>query len=141
MTEKQVFVLSHRAARSNAIEAVRAAPDGCAVIIQDPTRTLSQNDAQWPYLEGFARTVQWPVNGEMVYLEREEWKDILTAAFEGETNPRLARGWDGGVVMLGRRTRNYGKRRFSEWMEWLKAAAALKGVEPYYAHGREEVDA
>ena len=79
--------------------------------------------------------MQWPVNGEMTWLSKEEWKDILTAAFEKEINPRLAAGFDGGIVMLGRRTSKYGKKQFAEWMEWLIAAAALKGVEPVFKNG------
>jgi len=60
----------------------------------------------------------------MVYLSAEEWKDILTAAFEGETRPRISPSLDGtGMVMLGRRTSTYGKKRFSEWLDWLNAAS------------------
>lgn len=71
----------------------------------------------------------------MTWLSKEEWKDILTAAFEKETNPRLAAGFDGGIVMLGRRTSKYGKKQFAAWMEWLIAAASLKGVEPVFKNG------
>jgi len=86
--------------------------------------------------------MQWPVNGEMTWLSSDEWKDILTAAFENETSPRLAAGFEGGIVMLGRRTSKYGKKKFSDWMEWLIAAAALKGIEPVFKNGlrwREEM--
>ena len=100
-----------------------AAPDGTVVILDDdPPRNLEQNSAQWPLLEQLSRTRQWPVNGVMATLSAEEWKDLLTAAFEGETAPRLAAGYGGGVVMLGRRTSQYGKKRFSEWLDWLNAA-------------------
>lgn len=76
------------------------------------------------------RLMQWPVNGQMVQLEAEEWKDILTAAFHQET-ARLAMGLNGGVVMLGQRTSQFGKKRFSEWMEFLHAIAAQRGVVVY----------
>ena len=33
---------------------VQAAPDGYIVTVSEPTRTLEQNAAQWPYLAGFA---------------------------------------------------------------------------------------
>lgn len=127
---RQQFILAHPTARAGAIVAVRNAPDGMVVEIRDKKRSLEQNAAQWPYLQAFSEQMEWPVNGAMCKLEPEEWKDILTAAFEGDTNPRLAAGWDGGVVMLGRRTREYGKKRFGEWLDWLKAAAALKDVTP-----------
>jgi len=68
------------------------------------------------------------VNGRMVKMEPEEWKDVLTAAFKRET-ARLAMGMDGGVVMLGARTSAFGKREFSDWLEFLHATAAARGVE------------
>lgn len=91
-------------------------------------RNSEQNSAQWPVLEAWARQKQWPVNGVMCDLSAEEWKDILTAAFEGETNPRIAAGLNGGIVMLGRRTSRYSKKRFSEWLDWLHAASHHAGI-------------
>lgn len=127
---KKTFVLSHDTARHRAIDAVRLAASGYVVTVQEPTRNTSQNAAQWPILEAFAEQLQWPVNGAMVNLSAEEWKDVLTAAFQGET-VRLAMGLNGGVVMLGLRTSQMGKRRFSEWLDFLNATAALRGVVVY----------
>lgn len=91
-------------------------------------RNSAQNAAQWPILGAWAKQKQWPVNGAMCWLTDEEWKDVLTAAFEGETNPRIAAGLNGGIVMLGRRTSRYGKKRFGEWLEWLNAASHHAGI-------------
>ena len=129
---KQSFVLSHSEARIRALEAVRLAPDGYAVTIAERSRTIEQNAAQFSYLAGFSEQLLWQVNGVMTKLDALEWKDILTCAFEGDVNPRLAQGFDGGVVMLGKRTSKFGKKKFSEWYEWLQTAAALKGVTPVY---------
>ncbi len=129
---KQTFVLAHSEARNRALNAIHAAPDGMIVTIAEKTRTLEQNAAQFPYLAGFSEQLLWPVNGVMMKLDPLEWKDILTCAFEGDVNPRLAQGFDGGVVMLGKRTSKFGKKKFSEWYEWLQAAAALKGIIPVY---------
>lgn len=129
-TKKQIFRLVHAEARRRAVAAVQAAPDGSVVRIGELTRTLEQNDAQWPYLEAFSKQLTWPVNGAMVKMTKEEWKDVLTAAFQGET-VRLAQGLNGGVVMLGMRTSSMGKRRFSEWLEFLIATAAMRGVTVY----------
>jgi hypothetical protein len=120
----------HAQARANAIEAVRSAPDGMCVTIRDVNRTLDQNAAQWPILEAFSDQLLWPVNGQMVKMTAEEWKDVLTAAFQRET-ARLAMGLDGGVVMLGQRTSKFGKKKFSEWLEFLHAVAAQRGVVVY----------
>ena len=92
------------------------------------SRTEGQNSAQWPILNAWAEQKEWPVNGVLCKLSAEEFKDILTAAFEGETSPRIAAGMNGGVVMLGRRTRKYGKKRFGEWLEWLNAASHHAGI-------------
>ena len=121
------FVLSHSEARRRAMACVADAPEGYVVTVQEPTRSTDQNSAQWPILEAFAEQLQWPVNGAMVNLSAEEWKDVLTSAFQGET-VRLAMGLNGGVVMLGLRTSQMGKRRFSEWLSFLQATADLRGV-------------
>ena len=132
---RRTFKMVHDAARALAIECIKAAPAGWVVTVGEPTRSLDQNAAQWPYLAGFSEQLQWPVDGEMVYMTPDEWKDVLTAAFKGET-VRLARGLNGGVVMLGLRTSEFGKREFSEWYEFLMATAADRGVEPIYANER-----
>lgn len=119
----RTFILCHSEARNRALEAVRTAPDGWAVKVGEPTRNLSQNAAQWPILECFAKQKKWPVNGEMVYMSSEDWKNTLTAAFKKET-VRMTQGIDGGLVMLGSRTREFTKREFSDWLEFLHATAA-----------------
>lgn len=124
----QLFILSHAEARKRAADAVLKAPEGYAVRVGESTRTLDQNAAQWPILEAFARQIQWPVNGRLEWLTREEWKDILTAAFDEETQMRLSPGLNGGMVMLGKRTREFGKRKFSDWIDWLHSVAADRGV-------------
>ena len=138
MTEKRVFFLVHDTARKLAAAQCMAAQDGYVCRIEPPSRTLDQNAYQWPYLEGFSQQLQWPVNGVMCKLSPEDWKDILTAAFANETEPRLAAGLDGGIVMLGLRTSRLGKKKFALWMEWLMAAAALKGVEPVFKNGEHK---
>lgn len=131
MTKRVFIVGAHPMARKNAVEAVLSAQDGSAVSIGEPTRTLEQNAAQWPILQAFSRQLQWPVNGQMVWMSDEEWKDVLTAAFERES-VRLAMAFDGpGVVMLGQRTSKYGKGKFSEWLEFLHASAVARGVVVY----------
>ena len=126
--EKRIFVLSHDTARQRATEAVRSAPHGAQVVIQDLSRTIAQNALMWPILTAFAEQLEWPVNGQMIYLTPEEWKDILSAAFRRET-ARVAMGLDGGVVMLGQRTSKFTKAEFSDWIEFLHATAAARGVD------------
>lgn len=131
MSDKRHFVLSHDLARQNALRCVQDAPSGYGVTVAELTRSVEQNAAQWPILDAFSKQLQWPVNGRMEWLTDTEWKDILTAAFERES-VRLAMAFDGpGVVMLGQRTSKFGKRKFSDWLEFLHAAAAARGVVVY----------
>lgn len=129
--DKRHFVLVHETARDRACAAIRSAPNGMVVTVAEPSRNLEQNAAQWPILQAFADQLKWPVNGSMESLTAEEFKDILTAAFKRET-VRVAMGLDGGMVMLGARTSQMGKREFSEWLEFLHTTAALRGVELEY---------
>lgn len=139
--DKQIFRFVHDEARRRAAAYCMVAPVGSIAEFKDASRSLDQNAAQWPYLQGFSEQMEWIVNGVKCKLSKDEWKDILTSAFEGETMPRIAQGWDGGVVMLGRRTSKYGKKQFGVWMEWLVAAATLKGIKPVYKnkmHGERD---
>ena len=122
---KRYFVLP--VGRDSALAYIRAQGE-CAVTVSEPTRNLDQNAAQWPILQSFAEQLQWPVNGAMVQMTPEEWKDVLTAAFRRET-VRVAMGLDGGMVMLGARTSKFSKREFSDWLEFLHATAAARGVD------------
>ncbi len=128
---KRLFKLVHNQARSNALQAVKDAPDGHVVTVAEPTRSLDQNAAQWPILQAFADQVQWPINGAMVWMTADDWKDVLTAAFKRET-VRVAQGLDGGMVMLGSRTSGFSVREMSEWLEFLHATAALREVDLHY---------
>lgn len=127
---KRTFVLSHNEARIRACEAVSSAPQGYAVTVAEPTRSLEANAAMWPILEAFSEQLEWPVNGRMTKMPAEDWKDLLTAAFRREL-ARVAPGLDGGMVLLGARTSKFSKREFSEWLEFLHAVAADRGVVVY----------
>ena len=128
MTEKRLFVMAHPEARRRAVAAVVEAPEGYVVTIQPPKRNLEQNALLWVLLEAFSCQLKWPVNGEMVKLEAEEWKDVLTAAFKQETQ-RIAMGLNGGMVILGMRTSQMGKRQFAEFIEFVQSVAVDRGVE------------
>lgn len=125
---KRVFRLADKFVRQRAIEAVQEAPADYVVEIKERNRSLDQNAAQWPILEAFSRQLVWPVNGQMTTMSPEEWKDVLTAAFRNETS-RLAMGLNGGVVMLGMRTREMSKKQFSEWLDFLHHVAADREVD------------
>ena len=122
-----IFHLVHQEARRRAMSAVASAPDGFAVVVKETTRSLEQNALLWVLLTAFSEQLLWPVNGSMVKLAPEEWKDVLTAAFKQETQ-RIAMGLNGGMVILGMRTSQMGKRQFAEFVEFIQATAADRGV-------------
>lgn len=127
---KQTFVLQPypHPSRDRAQNALRDAPDGYVVQIGEPTRTLEQNSTQWPYLEAFAKQKQLCINGEMQWVTADDWKDVLTACWNGEM--RMA-AFDGKVIMLPQRTSTMGKKVFGTWLEFLMAMAATSGVVVY----------
>jgi len=130
MRTKIPFTLqpSPHPSRRLCIKAIQEAPDGWCVTIQEPTRTLEQNSAQWPLLTMISKSRQWPVNGVMETLTPDEWKVILTAAFKRESM-RVAQGYDGGMVLLGARTRDFRKKEFSDWLEFPHMVCADFGLE------------
>lgn len=128
MSDKKVFFMAHADARRRAMSAVADAPDGWRVTVEPPKRNTSQNSLLWVLLSAFAEQLVWPVNGSMVKLTADDWKDLLTAAFRRETQ-RVAMGIDGGMVMLGMRTSKLNKREFAELIEFVQSVAVDRGVE------------
>lgn len=126
---KRIFVLRNEDIRRRCQAAIWDADENSRVVISPEGRTLDQNSAQWPYLEGFSKQKQLCINGVMEWATNDDWKDVLTACWNGEM--RMA-AFDGRVIMMPQRTSKMGKRVFSEWMEYLVAMAAQSGVEPVY---------
>jgi hypothetical protein len=138
VSRKQTFKLTDsKEGRSAIVSVILSAPTGFLVEIKADTRTLQNNRQQWPILTAFANQLQWPINGAMQYISAEDWKAILTAAWRQES-ARVAMGFDGGVVMLGHRTREFSKDEWPEWMEFLNWAAAEKGVKVPVSKKRAE---
>lgn len=129
--QKRSYRLVHEEARRRAAKDCLEANDGWVVTVSEPTRSGEQNSMLWPMLQAFADQLQWPVNGKLEWLAPESWKDILTCAFEGE-QARVCPGLDGGMVLLGQRTSQYGKAKFSEFIEFILATAAERDVDVHY---------
>jgi hypothetical protein len=89
-------------------------------------RTLEQNAAFWPKVNDIAAQVQFEVDGQMVWLEPEEVKEILMAAWLKDR--RIARGIDGGHVVLGGSTKRMSKKAFHELTELATHFGDSKGV-------------
>lgn len=132
---KQTFRLAHDTARLLAVRAVQLAPGDYVVTVSEPNRSLEQNAAQWPYLEAWAQGKEICINGKMAKGTADDWKDIHTALYNGETRMAVH---DGKVIMLPQRTSKMGKKVFGEWMEYLAAVTAQAGLEPVYKNAIRE---
>jgi hypothetical protein len=139
---KQTFRIHNESSRATVAAIVqKLSVDKASVVTIEPeTRTVQQNSAQWPILTAFSNQIQWPVNGQMVYMTPENWKDVLSSAYRKEC-PKLAIAFDmNGVVMLGKKTREFKKDEWPEWMAFLEWAAAEKGVKiPVSKHYAESI--
>lgn len=133
---KQTWIVTGEASKKAICRAVLAAADGQAATLGDPSRTLEQNAAQWPWLEGFAQQVEIPINGEKMKVDNDTWKEILTASFRSEQMKFAV--WQGKTILLPQRTSKMGKRLFSDWLEWLIAEATTNGVTPVFKNARRE---
>jgi hypothetical protein len=130
VTYKRIMRLVDSSVRERAAQECWDAPEGSVVRFGEPTRSLDANAAMWPILQAFSEQLEWPVNGRMVKMSADDWKSLLSAAFQNE-QARLAMGLNGGVVMLGMRTSRMTQRQFSDWLEFLHATAVERGVTVY----------
>jgi uncharacterized protein YjeT (DUF2065 family) len=112
--------------RQQALDAVKLAPDDCICTVEQRTRSLEQNRTLWKLLTEISRAIPWQVNGASVMLAPEDWKDIITASLYQEN--RIARGINGGFVMLGRSTSKMTVKQMTELIEFVLAFAAEQGV-------------
>jgi hypothetical protein len=107
-------------------EFVRGFGGPCEVEVRPPRRTLDQNALLWARLSDISKQVDWLVDGELAKIAPDDWKAIFTAALEGEN--RMARGLNGGTVMLGVSTSRMSKKAMTDLQDLIGAFAAEKGV-------------
>lgn len=97
------------------------------ITVADPARSLEQNRLMWAMLGDLSEQLPWPVDGERVALDSEEWKTILTAGLRRDT--RMAKGIDGGTVLLGMKTSTMTKGEMSDLIELMYAFGARQNIE------------
>lgn len=124
---KQLYVLSHPAARHRAVEAVQTAPEGFVVRIGPPTRTLEQNGLIHPVARQIQKHLE--LNGARKRSE-EWWRYYLLGKFAGSEVCEDPDG-SGGIVVMNRETGTSGlnKEKASEFIEWMYAWGTGIGVE------------
>lgn len=117
---REVMLAVHEAVRRQACQG------DLEIAVREPKRSLDQNAKLWPMLQDVADQVQWPVDGVLQLISKEDWKDLLTSGLKQEQ--RIAQGINGGFVMLGSRTSRMRKKEFSELIEFIYWFGSEKGV-------------
>jgi len=94
---------------------------------EEVLRSKDQNARMWAMLTDISKQLQWPVDGEMVWLDKEDWKHIISAGLK--RHQRIAKGIDGGFVILGQSTRKMKMADFADMIELMFAFGAERGIE------------
>lgn len=129
MAETRFFHLVHPMARTRAIEAIIAAPEGFDAIVGPETRTRAQNRLMWPHLEALSKTEY-----EGRFIAPTDWKNLAMGAvnsmdWEGPKDQLWVPTLDGNSMMpLGLSTSELKKPTFSKLIEVLKATCAQQGA-------------
>jgi hypothetical protein len=100
---------------------VRVVVEACKSV-----RSIEQNDKMWAVLTDIAKQVPWHVDGKLQLLDKEDWKEILTAGLK--KTQRVAAGVEGGFVMLGTRTSRMTVQEMTDLIEFAHAFGAEHDV-------------
>jgi hypothetical protein len=115
-----MFRLVHQAARENAIQAIRQAPDGWVVKVTEPTRSLEQNALLHAELRELVGR-KWCG----MTLDVRQWKRLMTLAWMRATQQGgvlYVQSVDGqGMDVIYQRTSTMSKAEMSELIEYIKA--------------------
>ena len=115
-----MFRLVHQAARENAIQAIRQAPDGWVVKVTEPTRSLEQNALLHAELQELVGR-KWCG----MTLDVRQWKRLMTLAWMRATQQGgvlYVQSVDGqGMDVIYQRTSTMSKAEMSELIEYIKA--------------------
>jgi len=84
-------------------------------------RSLEQNRLMWANLEDIAQQVVW----YGVKLDKQEWKDVLTAGLKKQ---KIVPGIEGGFVVIGARTSKMSIAEMNELIELSTMFGAQQGV-------------
>ena len=131
---RQTFILAHDMARANAARAVQAAPDGYMVQVSEPTKKREQEEKYHAMIGDIAKQCEF-MGGK---LDADDWKRLLVDMFakvmrdlgtplhhDGRVIPSLDYE---RVVQLGIQTRDFWVREAADFIEYLYAFGAEKGV-------------
>jgi len=125
---KRVFMLVHQAARQNAVDAVRTAPDDYMVTISQKTRTLDQNAKFHAICTDLAKAkAEWAGKPRTA----AQWKVLLVSghAVATKEDAEIVPGIEGEFVNIRESTALMSKKRGSSLIEYTLAFCAGLGIE------------
>lgn len=105
------------------LHAIPVEADAFEVVIRphDPTRTIEQNSLAWLIVTAIAEQV-WPDNRQ---FSKDVWWLQLKKDFFG---PNIVELPDGSFLETEPESRGRGKKKFSDWLEFLFITAVSFGV-------------
>ena len=124
---KRTFILVHTQARANALQAVKDAPEGFAVVVSEPNRSLDQN-AKFHAICGDIAKSGVPWAGKK--RTGTQWKVLLVSAHAVATKEgsEILPGLEGEFVNLRESTALMSKKRGSSLIEYSLAFCAMNDV-------------
>lgn len=128
MSEKQTFRLTHPAARHNAAEAIKRAPDGYVCEVRPPKRSVDQNARFYALLQAIAKS-----GAEVAGKPRDvdDLKVLFVSAWRIATKQpgEVVMGLEGEPVQLRRSTTSLSVKEMGELMTYVEAFAATRGIQ------------
>jgi hypothetical protein len=77
-------------------------------------------------LTDLSRQLKWPVDGELQYLTKEDWKWVILAGLK--KHQRIAKGIEGGFVVLGESIRDLKMGEMADMITLMFAFGALHDI-------------
>jgi len=127
VSEKQTFILAHRAARQSAMRAVMYAPDGYLVEVKPKTRTLAQNALLHKFFSHVAKNT---LHCGRV-LTAAQWKTLFISGHAIATGmgADMLPGLEGEFVNIRESSAHMSVKRLSSLIEYIRAWCIERDIE------------
>ena len=124
---KRILILAHDVARQRAVQAVKEAPDGWRVTIEEPRRNGEQNAKFHALCSDIAKSgLQWAGKPRTA----DQWKVLLVSghAVATKEGAEMVPGIEGEFVNVRESTALMSIKRASSLIEYAHSFCALHGV-------------
>ena len=131
----KMYILAHDTARSSAVQAVKEAPAGYCVRIDEPTKRRIQEEKYHSMIGDIAKVVPhvgrlWHADDMKRILVDDFAEEMRSAGIPLHHDGRIIPSFDGRrIVQLGIQTSDFYVKEASQFIEFLLAFGAMRGVE------------